>query len=121
MGHSKGNSKWEVYSNTILSHATRKKLKWPNITPKLTRGIKTNKIQISRRKEIINIREEVNEIETNKTIEINKVFTREIQRIIKDYGKKPHVNKVDNLGEIDKFLQMFNVLKTESGRNSKHE
>ena len=29
----------------------------------------------------------------------------EIQRIIRDYYKQPHANKMDNLEEVDKFLK----------------
>ena len=69
MGCSKSSSKREVYSNTILPQETRKvPNKQPNLTPKATRERKTNK-KVCRRKEIIKIRAEINEIETKKTIE----------------------------------------------------
>ena len=68
MGCSKSNSKREVYSNTILLQETRKILnKQSNLTPKGTRERRTNKPKVGRRKEIINIRAEINEIETKKT------------------------------------------------------
>ena len=65
MEHSKSSSKRDIYSDTVLPQETRK------ISSKqhklLSKGIrKTTKPKISRRKEIINIREEVNKIETKK-------------------------------------------------------
>ena len=73
MGCSKSSSKWEVYSDTILPQETRK------ISNKLTLHLKElekeeqRKPKVSRRKEIIKIRAEINEIETKKTItKINK-------------------------------------------------
>ena len=50
---------------------------------------KMEKTQINR------IRNEKGEIKTG---------TSEIQRILRDYYKQLHVNKMDNLEEIDKFL-----------------
>ena len=35
--------------------------------------------------------------------------TTEIQRIIKDYYKQPYANKMDNLEEMDKFLERYNL------------
>ena len=67
MGSSKNSSKRKVYSNTSLPQDTRKiSNKQPNLTPIATRGKRT-KPKISRRKEIIKIRAEINEIETTKT------------------------------------------------------
>ena len=69
MGCSKSSSKWEGHSNTVLTQETRK------ITNNLTLHLKqldkeeqTEPI-VSRRKEIIKIRAEINGIETKKTIE----------------------------------------------------
>ena len=56
MGHTKSNSKRDVYSNTFLSQEIRKILnRQPNFTPKTT-GKEEPKIPItSRKKEIIKI------------------------------------------------------------------
>ena len=42
----------------------------------------------------------------------------EIQRITRDYYQQLHANKMDNLEEMDKFLENYNFSKTEPGRNS---
>ena len=43
--------------------------------------------------------------------------TKEIQKTIKDYYKQLYANKVDNLEEMDKFLERYNL----PGRNRKYE
>ena len=37
--------------------------------------------------------------------------TAEIQRIMRDYYKQLYVNKMDNLEEMDKFLERYNLLR----------
>ena len=67
---SESSSKREVHSNTILPQETRKILnRQPNFIPKMTgkRRLK-KKTKISRRKEIIKIRTEINEKEMKETI-----------------------------------------------------
>ena len=148
MRRSKSSSKKEVYSNTILPQETRNiSNKQPNLTPKSIKERRTKKTQVSRRKEIIKIRSEINEKEMKETIakidktkswffeKINKIDkglikkkrektqinsirnekgevttdTAEIQRIMRDYYKQLYANKMDNLEEMDKFLEMHNL------------
>ena len=74
MGCSKSSSNREFHSDTGLPQVIRKiSNKQPNLTPKTTRG-RTNKTQSSRRKEIIKIRPEINDIETKTTIEKIKLI-----------------------------------------------
>jgi len=42
-----------------------------------------------------------------------------MQRIIRDYCQQLYANKMDNLEEMDKFLEKYNLAKTEPGRNRK--
>ena len=108
--------------------------------------------KVSRRKEIINIRSEINEKEMEETIanisktkswffeKINKIDkplarlikkkreksqinriryergevttdTSEIQRTMRDYYRQLYANKMDNLEEMDKFLEKHNLLR----------
>ena len=107
--------------------------------------------KVSRRKEIIKIRSEINEKEMKEMIakinktkswffekiskidkqlarlikkkrektQINRIRnekevttdTAEIQRIMRDYCKQLYTNKMDNLGEMDKFLGKHNLLR----------
>ena len=55
---------------------------------------KREKIQIKR------IRNEKGEVRTD---------TAEIQRIMRDYYKQQYANKMDNLEEMDKFLEKHNL------------
>ena len=89
MGCSKSSSKREVYSNKILPQETRKTSnRQPNFTPKTTGKRRTKKKKqtnkISRRKEIIKIRVEINEKEMKETIvKINKTKSWFFERINK--------------------------------------
>ena len=66
---SQSSSKREVYNNIILPQETRKiSNKQLNLTPKGIEKEEQTKLKVSRRKEIINIGTEMNEIETKKTI-----------------------------------------------------
>ena len=61
----KSNSK-NVYNDTIFPQETRNiSNKQPNLIPKATRERIINRIKVSRRKEIIKIRVEINETETS--------------------------------------------------------
>ena len=74
MGYSKSRSKREFYSNTILPQEARKiSNKQSNLHLKELEKEEQTKPKVSRRKEIIKIRAEINEMETKKTIaKINK-------------------------------------------------
>ena len=58
--------------------------------------------------QIKKIRNENGEITTDNT---------EVQRIIRDYYQQPYANKMDNLEEMDKFLERCNFPKLNPGRN----
>ena len=116
--------------------------------------------RVSRRKEILKIRAEINAKETKETIakinktkswffetinkidkplarlikkqreknQINKIRNEngeittentEIQRIIRDYYQQLYANKMDNVEEMDKFLEKYNFPKLDQGRNRK--
>ena len=67
MGCSKSSSKRGVYRNTTLPQETRKTLnRQPNFTPKTTGKRRTKTPEISRRKEIIKIRAEINKRKNRK-------------------------------------------------------
>ena len=69
MGCSKSSSKREVYSNTILPKETRKiSNKKRNLTPKAIREKRTKNPKVTRKKEILKIRSEINENEMKETI-----------------------------------------------------
>ena len=95
MRRSKSSSKREVYSNSISLQETRKiSNKQSNLKPKATRERRTTtkkNPKVSGRKEIIKIREEINEIEKKNTIaKINKTkswFFEKINKIDKPLAR----------------------------------
>ena len=84
---SKSSPKREAYSNTILPQETRKTSnRKPNFSPKTTGKRRTKKPKISRRKDIIKIREEINEKEMKETrAKINKTKSWFFEKINKIY------------------------------------
>ena len=149
MERSKSSSKREVYSNTILPQETSQ---INNLTLHLKQLEKKEQKnpKVSRRKEIIKIRSEINEKEMKETIaninktknwffekinkidkplarlikkkrkgtQINKIRNEkgevttdsaEIQIILRDYYRQIYTNKMDNLEEMDKFLERYNL------------
>ena len=91
MGYSKSTSKREVYSFTSLAQETRKISHNLNIHLKELEKEEQTKPKVSRRKEIIKIRAEINVIKTKKTIEkIKKTkswFFEEINKIDKPLAR----------------------------------
>ena len=108
MGRSKNISKREIYSNTFLPQETRK------ISDSLTLQLKElekeeqTKPKVSRRKEIIKISTEINEIETKKTVakisktkscffeKMNKI-DKHLVRLIKKRRERTQINKKEKL------------------------
>ena len=108
MGCSKSSSKREIYSNTILPQETRNiSDKQPNLTPKAIRERRTKNPKVSRRKEIIKIRSEINEKEMKETIAMihktkswffekkNKI-DKPLARLIKEKRDKTQINRIRN-------------------------
>ena len=88
MGCNKSCSTREVYSNTTLLKETRKiSNKQPNLTSKAIREGRIKNPKVSRRKEIIKIRSEINEKEMKETVaKINQTkswFFEKINKIDK--------------------------------------
>ena len=152
MGHCKSSPKGKVHSNTGLVKK-QEKSQINNLTLHL-KQLKKKEMKnprISRRKEILKIRAEINAKETKETIaKINKAKSRffekiskidkplarltkkkkrgrrinsteleneittdntEIERIIRDYYQQLYANKMDNMEEMDKFLEKYNFPK----------
>ena len=113
MGCSKSSSKREAYSNTILPQEIRKiSNKQCNLRPKAVRERRTKKTpEVSRRKEIIKIRSEINEKEMKETIaKINKIqswffeninkIDKPLARLIKKKREKTQINRFRNEKEV---------------------
>ena len=107
MRHSKSSSKRKVYSNTISPQETKKKSQINNLNLYLKQLEKEQqtKPKVSGRKEITEIRAEINEIETKKTIEkINETkswFFEKINKIDKPLARlikreRAQINKIRN-------------------------
>ena len=113
MGCSKSSSKREVYSNSISPQETRKiSSKQSNPTDLKQLEKEQRKPEVSRKKEIIKIRAEINAIEMKKTrANINKTKSwffekinktdKPLARLIKKKGERTQINKIRNeKGEI---------------------
>ena len=108
MGFSESSAKGKVHSNTSLPQETREKSnKEPNFTLKATRKRRNEEPRVSRRKEIIKIRAEINKKETKETIskinkakswffeKINKI-DKPLARLVKKKREKNQINKIRN-------------------------
>ena len=86
MGCNKNSSKRKVHSNTILHQETRKTVnRQPNFTPKTTGERSTKITKVSRRKEMIKIRAEINGKERKEiSININKTKSWFFEKISKN-------------------------------------
>ena len=152
MGFSKSSARRKVHSNTSLPQETKNQINNLTLYLKQLEKEEMENLKVSRRKEIIKIRAEINEKETKETIEkINKTKTwffekinemnkslarlikkqreknqinqirnengaittenTDIQRIIRDYYQQLYANKMDNLEEMNKFLEKYNLPK----------
>ena len=153
VGHCKSSAKGKVHSNTAYLKK-QEKSQINNLTLHLKQQEKDEmkNPRVSRRKEILKIRAEINAKETKETTpkinqakswffekinkidkplarlikkqrdknQINKIINEngeittdntEIQRIIRDYTQQLCANKMDNLEEMDKFLEKYNFPK----------
>ena len=153
MGHCKSSAKGKIHSITGLPQK-QEKSQISNLTLHVEQLEKEEmkNPKVSRRKEIVKFRAEINAKETKETIakinkakrwffekvnkidkplarlikkqrqknQINKIINEngeitadntEIQRIIRDYYEQLYANKMDNLKEMDRFLEKFNLPK----------
>ena len=135
-----------------LKKQEKSQINYPTLQLKELEKEEQTKPKVSRKKEIIEITAEINEMETKKTTakinkpksllfekinqidkplarlikkkrertQINKIKnekgevttdTTEIQSILRDYYKQLYANKMDNLDEMDKFLEICNLPK----------
>ena len=152
MGHCKSSAQGKVHSNTSLPQETRKKSNNLTLHLKQLEKEEMKNPRVSRRKEILKIKAEINAKEIKETIakinkakswffekinkidkplarlikkqreknKINKINNEngesttdntEIQRIIRDYYQQLYANKMDNVEEMDKFLEKYNFPK----------
>ena len=108
MGHCKGSAKGKVHSNTGIPQETRKKSnKYLSLQLKQLEKEEMKNPRVSRRKEILKIRAEINAKETKETIaKINKgkswffervdEIDKPLARLIKKQREKNQVNKIRN-------------------------
>ena len=121
MGCPKRSAQMEIHSDTGLPKKKEEKSQIENLNKHLNELEKEEQIEpkVSRRKEIIKIREEINKIEIQKTIEkINKTKRRFLEwvnkidkylaRLNKKRSEKPQINKIRNeKGEVARMLQKY--------------
>ena len=146
MGHCKSSAKGKVHSNTGIPQETRKKSLINNLTLHLKQLEKEEmkNPRVSRRKEILKIRAEINAKETKVTIAtVNKAKSwffesinktdKPLTRLIKKQREKNQINKIRNEnGEITtdntntkdhgrngQILRKVQLSKTEPGSNRK--
>ena len=113
MGHCKSSAKGKVHSNAALPQETRKKVFKKSQINNLTLHLKQlekeemKNTRVSRRKEILKIRAEINAKETKETIaKINKTkswffekldkIDKTLARLIKKQREKNQINKIRN-------------------------
>ncbi|MES9247272.1 hypothetical protein ABEQ55_12320, partial [Cutibacterium acnes] len=107
MGHYKSSTKRKVHSNTGIPQETRKKSNNLNLHLKQVEKEEMKNPRVSRRKEIIKIRAEINAKETKETIaKINKAkswfferinkIDKPLARLIKKQREKNQINKIRN-------------------------
>ena len=108
MGHSNGCSKGDIYSNPgLLKKEEQSQMN--SLTSQLSKLEKEEQMRpkVSRRTDIIKIREEINKLEKNKTIakinenkswffeKINKI-DKPLARLIKRKRESTHINRIRN-------------------------
>ena len=107
MGHCKSSAKGKVHSNTVLSQETRKsQISYLTVHLQQLKKEEMKNPEVSRRKEMIKLRAEINEKETKETIakiniaknwffeRINKIV-KPLARLIKKQREKNQINKLE--------------------------
>ena len=117
MGHRKSSAQREIRSNTGLP-PKEEKSQIDNLTQHLNELEKEQtKPKVSRRKEIIKIREEINKLEIQKTIEKKSEYTffssthGTFSRIDYILGHKPNLNKFKSVEIISSIFSDHNGMK----------